>query len=339
MLAATIGLRQESVGRIRMRLTEGLAGLVAEQLAPAASSPMPRRIPRFKYFPEAGEDPYRSFLGVPVIDRGLLQGVLVVQTTEPRVFSDDDVRMLQTAGAQLAPIVSEARTLGQFVAPGASAASALAQNLWWSWDADTTACSASSTRWLWREIGHNPVALLQQMPIDAARGARVAARPAQPHQLRLPADAGVPAARATPGAGGTPASSARGPSRTSPPNSACTSRCRSTRAASASWPAITSRAASDLGMPLVGIGLYYDQGYFRQRLDHDGWQHEDYLDRRAPRAADPAGGQSAAAPVTVSIETRTGAIVARVWTGGRRPQRAAPARLRTSKATGPRIAS
>ena len=38
------------------------------------------------------------------------------------------------------------------------------------------------------------------------------------------------------------------------------------------------QGASDLGIPLVGVGLYYDQGYFRQRLDRDGWQHEDYID-------------------------------------------------------------
>ena len=38
------------------------------------------------------------------------------------------------------------------------------------------------------------------------------------------------------------------------------------------------KSASDLGIPLVGVGLYYDQGYFRQRLDHDGWQHEEYID-------------------------------------------------------------
>ena len=37
------------------------------------------------------------------------------------------------------------------------------------------------------------------------------------------------------------------------------------------------KSASDLGVPLVGVGLYYDQGYFRQRLDADGWQHEDYI--------------------------------------------------------------
>ena len=67
--------------------------------------------PRFKYFREAGEDPYHSFLGVPLVDRGLLQGVLVVQTSTRASFGPDAVRMLVTAGTQLAPVVSEARTL------------------------------------------------------------------------------------------------------------------------------------------------------------------------------------------------------------------------------------
>ena len=39
------------------------------------------------------------------------------------------------------------------------------------------------------------------------------------------------------------------------------------------------KSASDLDIPLVGVGLYYDQGYFRQRLDTDGWQHECKLRR------------------------------------------------------------
>ena len=36
------------------------------------------------------------------------------------------------------------------------------------------------------------------------------------------------------------------------------------------------KSASDLDIPLVGIGLFYGQGYFRQRLDRDGWQQEEY---------------------------------------------------------------
>ncbi len=37
------------------------------------------------------------------------------------------------------------------------------------------------------------------------------------------------------------------------------------------------KSASDLGIPLIGIGLFYGQGYFLQRLDKSGWQREEYL--------------------------------------------------------------
>ena len=60
VLAATIGLDPESVGRVRMRISEGLVGLVAEQLRPQIV-PDATAHPRFKYFPEAGEDRYQSF--------------------------------------------------------------------------------------------------------------------------------------------------------------------------------------------------------------------------------------------------------------------------------------
>lgn len=108
VLAATIGLHPDGVGRIRMRLDEGLVGLTAKTLKPQVVADATMH-PRFKYFPEAGEDLYRSFVGVPVIERAGLQGVLVVQTIESRLFSDNEVRMLLTAGNQLAPIVSDAR--------------------------------------------------------------------------------------------------------------------------------------------------------------------------------------------------------------------------------------
>lgn len=93
VLAATLGLRPQCVGALRMSLQEGLAGLVAEQVRPVAVENAVNH-PRFKYFREAGEDAYQSFLGVPVIDRGVLQGVLVVQTIDARKFRDDEIRML-----------------------------------------------------------------------------------------------------------------------------------------------------------------------------------------------------------------------------------------------------
>src|SRR5712692_3914158 len=106
VLAATLGLRPQCIGALRMALHEGLAGLVAEQVRPVAVEQVTSH-PRFKYFREAGEDAYQSFLGVPMIDRGVLQGVLVVQTVAARQFHHDEIRMLVEAAAQVAPVVSE----------------------------------------------------------------------------------------------------------------------------------------------------------------------------------------------------------------------------------------
>ena len=116
VLAATLGLRPQCIGTLRMGLHEGLAGLVAEQVRPVAVEQV-KTHPRFKYFTEAGEDSYQSFLGVPLVDRGVLQGVLVVQTVEPRSFDQAEIEMLTDAAAQVAPVVSEARTLDRFIAP------------------------------------------------------------------------------------------------------------------------------------------------------------------------------------------------------------------------------
>jgi phosphotransferase system, enzyme I, PtsP len=117
VLGATVGLKPESVGRVRMKLDEGLTGLVAEQMAPVNVANAFEH-PRFKYFPEAGEDAYRSFLGVPLVEAGALQGVLVVQTMEPRNFSASEIRMLVTVAAQLAPLVGEAHLLERVAAQG-----------------------------------------------------------------------------------------------------------------------------------------------------------------------------------------------------------------------------
>jgi phosphotransferase system enzyme I (PtsP) len=112
ILGATVGLKPEAIGQVHMRIEEGLTGLVAEQMAPVAVADAFQH-PRFKYFPEAGEDPYHSFLGVPLVEGGTLQGVLVVQTREPRQFSPSEVRMLVTVAAQLAALVGDALLLDQ----------------------------------------------------------------------------------------------------------------------------------------------------------------------------------------------------------------------------------
>src|ERR1700677_2349461 len=126
VLAATLGLRPECVGKLRMAVSEGLAGLVAEQVRPVAVE-QAKNHPRFKYFIEAGEDSYSSFLGVPLIDRGVLQGVLVVQTIEARAFPENEIRQLTEAATRVAHVVSEARTLDRFIAPAQERLWALAR--------------------------------------------------------------------------------------------------------------------------------------------------------------------------------------------------------------------
>ena len=73
------------------------------------------------------------------------------------------------------------------------------------------------------------------------------------------------------------------------------------------------KSTSDLGIPLMGIGLLYQQGYFSQRLNKNGWQEEDYgnLDtNKLPlQAITDANGQ----PLVIRVDTRSGFLEARVW--------------------------
>ena len=310
VLAATVGLRADSVGRVRMHTTEGLAGLVAEQLRPVVVQDTTTH-PRFKYFRDAGEDPYRTFLGVPVVDRGVLQGVMVVQTAEPRPFGDGDVRQLAAAGAQLSPIISEARAVGQFVAPVHRRLAALAQNLWWSWDDESISLFRDLDPVLWPECNHNPIELLQRTSSD-----QLALRVSQ-----LALDGRINQAYrrlqeylASKHTWGSRHASVLG-ARPVAYFSAEFGLHESIPIYSGGLGILSGdhlKSASDLGIPLVGVGLYYDQGYFRQRLGVDGWQHEDYINvEHHLLPIEPATYDGV--PVTVEIETRTGPLVARVW--------------------------
>jgi starch phosphorylase len=312
VLAATVGLKPDSVGRIRMRLDEGLVGLVAEELQPVIVDDAPAH-PRFKYFKDAGEDPYRSFLGVPLIDRGLLQGVLVVQTVASRAFDASVVAAIGGAGHQLSHVVSLARTQGQFVAPTQERLRRLASNLWWCWDADTTSLFRDLDPGLWRRLGHNPVALLQQLPVSTIDE--------RASQLSLHGRINYAYRRLEEylGARDTWGERHAGVLRTRPVAyfSAEFGLHESLPIYSGGLGILSGdhiKAASDLGIPLVGVGLFYDQGYFRQRLDREMCQQEEYLDLDAAtmpiRPATTKGGQT----VTVTVETRTGPISARVWT-------------------------
>ena len=75
LLMATRGLRPEAVGRTRMRENEGLVGLVSATARPLRLTDAFSH-PRFSYRPETGEDPFHSFLGVPILRGGRVLGVM-----------------------------------------------------------------------------------------------------------------------------------------------------------------------------------------------------------------------------------------------------------------------
>jgi signal transduction protein with GAF and PtsI domain len=165
VLAATLGLHPRCIGALRMPITEGLTGLVAERVIPVAVEDT-RKHPRFKYFKESGEEVYHSFLGVPLIDRGILQGVLVVQTKEPRVFRESEIRKLSQAATQVAPVVSEARTLDRFIAPVQERLWSVARNLYWCWDYDCISLFRDLNPTRWWQLNQNPIALLNEMSLE-----------------------------------------------------------------------------------------------------------------------------------------------------------------------------
>ena len=311
VLAATLGLHPRCIGSLRMPLHEGLAGLIAEQVRPVAVDDVSKH-PRYKYFKESGEEEYHSFLGVPLVDRGVLQGVLVVQTKEPRTFRDQEIRMLVGAADQVAPVVSEARTLDRFIAPAQERLWALARNVWWSWDHDCINLFRDLNPVRWRALNQNPIALLNEMPLKEIerRATELVLHSRINYVYRrqqeyLLGDRTWGAANA-------------GVLRPRPVAyfSAEFGMHESLPIYSGGLGVLSGdhiKSASDLDIPLVGIGLFYGQGYFLQRLDATGWQHEEYLETDINQLPmQPAIGLNGQ-PVVVEIATRGASIRAKVW--------------------------
>jgi starch phosphorylase len=311
VLAATLGLHPRCIGTLRMPLNEGLVGLVAEQVLPVAVDDV-RKHSRFKYFKDSGEEEYHSFLGVPLVDRGILQGVLVVQTKESRIFREDEIRLLVDAASQVAPVVSEARTLDRFIGPAQERLWSLARNIWWSWDHDCISLFRDLNPTRWRQLNQNPISLLSEIPLaEIERRATELVLHSRINyvyrrqQEYLKAD------------------------RTWGANHAGVLRPRPVAYFSAEFGLHESlpiysgglgilagdhiKSASDLDIPLIGVGLFYGQGYFLQRLDSTGWQQEEYLQTDVNQLPmEPAIGENGE-PVVVEIRTRSGFIRAKVW--------------------------
>ena len=73
------------------------------------------------------------------------------------------------------------------------------------------------------------------------------------------------------------------------------------------------KSASDLGIPLVGVGLLYQKGYFRQYLNIDGWQQEVYIENDFYNMPIELVREKDGQPLTISVEYPGRTLRAQVW--------------------------
>jgi starch phosphorylase len=189
---------------------------------------------------------------------------------------------------------------------------ALARNLWWSWHAEVINLFRDLDPIRWRQLDHNPIALLSEFTperLEMRASELVLYSRINQAYRRLKEYVGEipPWGRTHSGVlGSKPVayfSLEFGVHESVPVYSGGLGVLSGDHI----------KSASQLGVPLVAVGLFYDQGYFKQHLDLNGWQQEEYLDTKVENLPmEPALGVDGK-PITVRIDTRTGKLLAKVW--------------------------
>ncbi len=109
-LRATKGLNPESVGRVHLKLGQGLTGMALQEMRPICESDASRN-PNYQFFPGIFEEQYNAFLAVPIA-RGVSKlGVLVLQRDASQCYDESSITALETVASQLANIIENAQFL------------------------------------------------------------------------------------------------------------------------------------------------------------------------------------------------------------------------------------
>jgi starch phosphorylase len=188
---------------------------------------------------------------------------------------------------------------------------ALAGNLWWSWHPEVINLFRSLDPIRWRQLGHNPIALLREFTPDRleVRAAELVlyTRIDQAYRrMNEYMDTRTRWATKNVGVLG---------SRPVAYFSLEFGVHESVPIYSGGLGVLSGdhiKSASGLGVPLIAIGLFYNQGYFKQQLNITGWQEEEYLDTMVEYLPIEPAVDSHGNKITVSIKTRTGTIYAKV---------------------------
>jgi glucan phosphorylase len=220
--------------------------------------------------------------------------------------------MLVEAANQVAPVVSEARTLDRFIGPAQERLWSLARNLWWSWDHDCTSLFRDLNPTRWRELNQNPISMLSEMPLGEIE------RRATELVLHSRINYATAASRSICNADRTWGATTR----------ACCGLgrwpiFRPSSALHESLPIYSGglgvlagdhiKSASDLDIPLIGIGLFYGQGYFLAAPGQDRMAARRVSADRRESAAHAAGHRRKRRAGGGGDSDPGGAIRAKVW--------------------------
>lgn len=109
VLRASKNPHPDVVGRLTMKVGQGITGWVAQHREPVVIAQAAYDDPRFKLFNELPEDRFESFISAPLVSGGRLVGVLNVQDRAANVYSRRDVSLIATLGCLLGAEVERAR--------------------------------------------------------------------------------------------------------------------------------------------------------------------------------------------------------------------------------------
>lgn len=109
VLCASNSPHPAQIGKLRLKMGEGLTGWVARERRMVSIGQQAYKDPRFRFFHDLPEDTFEAFLSVPVISRDEVVGVINVQHRQPRRHMGGEMEMLMTVGEQVGCIIVLAR--------------------------------------------------------------------------------------------------------------------------------------------------------------------------------------------------------------------------------------
>lgn len=185
-------------------------------------------------------------------------------------------------------------------------------NLWWSWQPEVTDIFREIDPIMWSELSHNPILLLREYPPEKLE---LRARTEVLHSRINAAYRDMREYLVSQETWGDTHAGVLG-FRPVAYFSAEFGLHESFRIYSGGLGILSGdhmKSASDLGVPMVGVGLFYNEGYFTQTVSQDGWQQEEYSradpnDLPISEVTKPDG-----EVLSITLDTRSGQIRAKVW--------------------------